>query len=182
MAWIESLWNVSKDRCCSENMTFLQCMRNKRSTDEKEFYEDFFGGVLRWNTACSVGTLETHSGTQWRNSGVLQLSAVKHTSTGPTETPLQTCWQILFLFMSFCFLGHTVYLFHIFIYFENIFLQVWDKMKIKIQNKPWEIFLIYCVVIVWTAVFHSHSLNEEVNSDFVFTVLNCKMALHHMGQ
>lgn len=31
--------------------------------------------------------------------------------------------------MSSYFLGHTVYLFHIFIYFENIFLQLWDKNK-----------------------------------------------------
>lgn len=30
----------------------------------------------------------------------------------------------LFLFMSFPFQGHTVYLFHIFIYFETIFLQL----------------------------------------------------------
>lgn len=104
-----------------------KCMRNKRrSTDPMEFYKDFFCGVMWWNTACSVGTLETRPRTQWRNSIVLPLTAVQQRA--PTETPLKTCWQILFLFI-FCFLGHTVYLFHIFIYFENIFLQVWDKIK-----------------------------------------------------
>lgn len=98
-----------------------KCMRNKRrTTDAMEFYKDFFCGVLWRYTACSVGTLETHSRTQWRNSVVLPLTAAT-TSTGLTKTPLQTCWQIVFLFMSFCFLGHIVYLFHIFIYFENIF-------------------------------------------------------------
>lgn len=106
-----------------------KCMRNeRRSTDPMEIYEDFFWGVLWQNTACSVGT---RSRTRWRNSVVLPL-----TSTGPS----QTCWQILFLFMSFCFLGHTVYLFHIFIYFENLFLQVWDKIK-NIKNTTSEVFL-----------------------------------------
>lgn len=47
----------------------------------------------------------------------------EHLSNGDALTNL---WQNLFLFMSFYFLWHTVYLFHIFIYFENIFLQVWD--------------------------------------------------------
>ena len=115
MAWTDSLWKCSKDRRCSEKYDFsTKCMRNeRRSADPLEMYEDFFWGVLWRNTACSVGTPETRSRTRWRNSAVLPL-----TSTGPS----QTCWQILFLFMSFLFpRTYSIFISYIYLFWESIF-------------------------------------------------------------
>lgn len=127
MAWMDSLWNCSNDRCCLENITFLKSAWGTRVEEQSQWSFIRTSSVV----SCSgllcllleLKRLEPSEGI------LLFFYWLQSTSMGLTETPLQTCWQILFLFMSFCFLEHTVYLFHIFIYFENIFLQVWAKIK-----------------------------------------------------